>query len=107
VVYENAKAGTAYVVESKLNVMLEQDYLALSHSERSEESKDALRYFVAKTAPQDDKGVNALGSQIVREVVIPELTKEVNETRISASCVRFTIVSSWPHGIRRRSRTVF
>jgi len=29
VVYENAKAGTAYVVESKLKVMLEQDYLAL------------------------------------------------------------------------------
>jgi len=30
VVYENAKAGTAYVVESKLKVMLEQDYLALN-----------------------------------------------------------------------------
>src|SRR6202451_406294 len=29
VVYENAKAGTAYVVESKLKVMLEQDYLSL------------------------------------------------------------------------------
>ncbi len=28
VVYENAKAGTAYVVESKLEVMLEEDYLA-------------------------------------------------------------------------------
>ena len=28
-VYENVKAGTAYVVESKLKVMLEQDYLAL------------------------------------------------------------------------------
>src|SRR5271169_5063205 len=32
IVYENPKAGTAYVVESKLKVMLEQDYLALSHS---------------------------------------------------------------------------
>ncbi|MEI7998600.1 MAG: hypothetical protein WCH62_03740, partial [Candidatus Omnitrophota bacterium] len=29
VVYENAKEGTAYVVESKLKVMLEQDYLSL------------------------------------------------------------------------------
>ena len=29
VVYENAKAGTAYVVESRLKVMLEEDYLAL------------------------------------------------------------------------------
>ena len=33
VVYENAKAGTAYVVESKLKVMLEQDYLALQKHE--------------------------------------------------------------------------
>src|ERR1700678_120260 len=33
VVYENAKAGTAYVVESKLKVMLEQDYLALTKHE--------------------------------------------------------------------------
>ena len=30
VVYENTKAGTAYIVTSKLKVMLEQDYLALS-----------------------------------------------------------------------------
>src|SRR5476651_2711818 len=29
VVYENAKAGTAYVVESKLKVMLEVDYLSM------------------------------------------------------------------------------
>src|SRR5271167_1926120 len=29
VVYENAQAGTAYVIEAKLKVMLEQDYLAL------------------------------------------------------------------------------
>ena len=33
VVYENAKAGTAYVVESKLKVMLEQDYLSLQKHE--------------------------------------------------------------------------
>src|SRR5580704_13193071 len=31
VVYENVKSGTAYVVESRLKVMLEQDYLSLSH----------------------------------------------------------------------------
>src|SRR5476649_930748 len=33
VVYENAKAGTAYVVESRLKVMLEQDYLSLQKHE--------------------------------------------------------------------------
>ena len=77
VVYENAKAGTAYVVESKLKVMLEQDYLSLSrHSERSEESQ---KRDPSALPPQDD--VNKLGSQIVREIVIPELTKEVNENK--------------------------
>ncbi len=70
VVYENAKAGTAFVVESKLKVMLEQDYLALSHS-----------VIPAKVGIQNKIDVNALGSQIVREIVIPELTKEVNEGR--------------------------
>jgi len=67
VVYENVKAGTAYVVESKLNVMLEQDYLSLSKHEGIQSDQ-------AQT-----KETNELGGQIVREIVIPELVKEVNE----------------------------
>ncbi len=68
VVYENAQAGTAYVVESKLKVMLEEDYLALE-----------------KNSPPLVGGVrgggdtSALGSQVVRDIIIPELTKEINE----------------------------
>ena len=69
VVYENAKAATAYVVESKLKVMLEEDYLALSKN-------DSLP-LVGRVREGGD--VNALDSQIIREIVIPELTKEVNE----------------------------
>ena len=61
VVYENAKAGTAYVVEAKLKVMLEQDYLSMSKH--------------ADIRVTDTK----FGSDIIREIVIPELTKEVNE----------------------------
>lgn len=68
VVYENAKAGTAYVVDSKLKVMLEQDYLSLEKHVGTTESATA-------------KDTNQLGSQIVREVVIPELTKEINENK--------------------------
>jgi len=63
VVYENTKAGTAYVVESRLKVMLESDYLAASRN-------GAV-----------DTQAGALGKQIVREVVIPQLTREVNEGR--------------------------
>jgi len=76
VVYENAKAGTAYVVESKLKVMLEQDYLAFSHNVIPAPT-GALGQ--AKAGIQNKNDINALGSQIVREIVIPELTKEVNE----------------------------
>jgi len=61
VVYENAKAGTAYVVESKLKVMLEQDYLSMS------------KHVAVRT------DVASVGTNIVREIVIPELTKEVND----------------------------
>jgi len=76
VVYENAKAGTAYVVESKLKVMLEQDYLSLEkHSSVISPSlaKEGVRGSFAE--------LNALGSQITREIVIPELTREVNENK--------------------------
>jgi len=69
VVYENAKAGTAYVVESKLKVMLEQDYLSLKKHEGIQSNQ---------TQAQE---TNQLGSQIVREIVIPELTTEINENK--------------------------
>ncbi len=81
VVYENAKEGVAYVIESKLKVMLEQDYLSLeknistvipAHSTggRIPEGQEGI---------QDNSDVSAIGSAIVREIVIPELTKEINE----------------------------
>ncbi len=64
VVYENAQNGTAYVVESRLKVMLESDYLALGRTGGSK---------VGQNQAHD------IGKQIVREVVIPALTAEVNE----------------------------
>jgi hypothetical protein len=70
VVYENAKAGTAYVVESSLKVMLEEDYLS---SKINTENKTVETRFIAsqttKRTTQD----------IIRDIVIPQLTKEVNE----------------------------
>lgn len=69
VVYENAKAGTAYVVESRLKVMLEQDYLSLEKHEGVQSVQTAA------------KSTSQLGSNIVREIVLPELTREVNEDK--------------------------
>ncbi|MEI8012789.1 MAG: hypothetical protein WCI27_09995, partial [Candidatus Omnitrophota bacterium] len=65
VVYENK--GAAFVVDSKLKVMLEEDYLALENNKATQ----------AQVVPLTNK----LGSDIVREIVIPILEKEVNEGR--------------------------
>ncbi len=70
-VYENAGSGTAYIVESNLKVMLESDYKALGVAGKSmpdQQWKDI------KSAPMVD-----LAKDILREIVIPTLTKEVNE----------------------------
>ena len=69
VVYENAKAGTAYVVTSKLKVMLEKDYIALNKNAVGVGSKPTPEWAGYEPAPTD----------IIREIIIPELTKEVNE----------------------------
>ncbi len=63
VVYESQ--DSAYVIESRLKVMLEEDYLALDEN-------------TAAKGP-GASAANKLGSDIVREVVIPILEKEVNE----------------------------
>ena len=109
-VYENVKAGTAFVVESKLKVMLEEDYLAMAKNEmpiHGRQSGDMFKSELQGTclhgpqaghsqllagcpaikplnvkAPQgNNRLTNELGSQIVREIIIPELTKEINEDK--------------------------
>ena len=65
VVYESK--DSAYVVESRLKVLLEEDYLALEKGT------------VGQSGGEKAKETNKLGSEIVREIVIPILEKEVNE----------------------------
>ncbi len=83
VVYENAQAGTAYVVESKLKVMLEQDYVALSKNNESATSRGFSREISTtvdlSASLRDD--AQKLGTDIVRQIVIPQLTKEINENK--------------------------
>ena len=68
VIYE--KGNTAYVLRNHLRVMLEEDYLSLQHHV-------AISSAPASSASPDS--VNTLGSQIVRDIVLPELQREVNE----------------------------
>ncbi|MDE2010487.1 MAG: hypothetical protein KGJ09_10510, partial [Candidatus Omnitrophica bacterium] len=57
-VYEHGSA--AYVTKSTLKVMLDEDYLAMK------------KHTVVKN------GTDSISSQIVRQIVLPEITKEVN-----------------------------
>jgi hypothetical protein len=59
--------NTVYIVRQHLKVMLEQDYLSLA------------KHSGITHKPQHSEEVNQLGSQIVKEIVLPELEKEVNE----------------------------
>ncbi len=63
----------AFVLESRLKVMLEGDYLALRRNLGNEEI--GLERVEEKTA----EGLNDLSSGIVKEVILPELEREVNE----------------------------
>ncbi len=67
VVYENTKNGTAYVVESKLQVMLESDYVAINKNIK-----------IATSPKGTSSNQESKASQIIREIVIPALTQEIN-----------------------------
>ncbi|MBF0595495.1 MAG: hypothetical protein HQL22_11095, partial [Candidatus Omnitrophica bacterium] len=61
VVYENG--NVAYIKGNQLKVMLEADYLAMEN----------------QAVAQEKGATSELAKQVVREVIIPELTREVNE----------------------------
>jgi len=70
VVYQNK--DTAFVADSHLKVMLEQDYLALNSNLRNKEKGIALL--------EEDKvkGLSDLSSKVVKEIILPEIEKEIN-----------------------------
>ncbi|MCC6759168.1 MAG: hypothetical protein IT395_06055, partial [Candidatus Omnitrophica bacterium] len=70
VVYEHK--NSAFVVKSRLKVMLEQDYMALKQDPK-------LKAAIEKSQSAQTQDINVLGSQVVREIIIPEIEKEVNE----------------------------
>ncbi|MBL8013683.1 MAG: hypothetical protein JNN05_07525 [Candidatus Omnitrophica bacterium] len=64
---------SAYVTQSRLKVMLEEDYVSMNANRASE---------VLGTSHLAEKDVNKVSnvtSNIVREIVLPEIEKEVNE----------------------------
>ncbi|NTV30094.1 MAG: hypothetical protein HGA80_08455 [Candidatus Omnitrophica bacterium] len=70
VVYENK--DTALVGESHFKIMLEQDYLAMK------KNLDNASIGTDKVADETVGKVSKLSSDVVRDIVIPEIEKEVN-----------------------------
>jgi len=63
-IYE--KGNVAYLYKSHLKVMLQEDYLSLKQHSGIQGTADL-------------NNTHALGSQVVREILLPELEKEVNQ----------------------------
>jgi hypothetical protein len=64
---------TAFIAKSRLKVMLEADYVALDHNR----ANDVLGTSYLKE--KDVNQVNSISSAIVKEIILPEIEKEVNE----------------------------
>ncbi len=65
--------GAAYVVKSSLKVMLEKDYVALK------ENLHNADFDLHRLEQSQIDQISEVSEQIIREVLIPEIEKEVNE----------------------------
>ncbi|VAX36935.1 Exonuclease SbcC [hydrothermal vent metagenome] len=69
---------TVFVLDSHLKVMLEEDYLALMENVENE------NFGMDQRTEADNKIANKISSDIVREVILPEIEREVNEGKTFA-----------------------
>ncbi len=65
--------GYVYVGQTHLKVMLDQDYVSVKANLKNE------KFGTDRIDEQKVEGLNLLSSAIVKEVIIPELEREVNE----------------------------
>jgi len=70
VVYQNQ--GTVFVLESHLKVMLQEDHLALKNNLNNKEIG------TNELPEREIKELDNVSSQIIKEIIIPEIEKEVN-----------------------------
>lgn len=67
------KDNTALIIDSRLKVMLEDDYVALQHNSLTDQMK------TRDLSLSDADKLSKLSSEVMREVVIPAIEQEVNE----------------------------
>ena len=89
------KGNSAYVVENKLKVMLEADYVAMQHVLKGENSGSNIETFSTKA---NQSSIVDFQSSIIKDVLIPAITKEVNEGKNFASLRQMAnsiVLASW------------
>ena len=78
-IYENGNA--VYVIKSRLKVMLDQDYKAMQIN------KGGVKLVAGQYADAASNNTSTVSSQIIREIILPEIAREVNEGK-SFSTIR-------------------
>ncbi len=71
IIYENMNAGTAFIRSATLKVMLESDYLS---AEKNQLQTNDIGQQVVRASE-----ASLLSNKVLRDIVIPKLTQEVNE----------------------------
>ncbi len=77
-VYE--EGNTVYIVKRVLKVMLEKDYLSMEKNESVRDSQASGESTLEKASQE-----KTISEQVLREIIIPELEKEINEGRYFAN----------------------
>ena len=92
VVYEDSETNSVYIVESKLKVMLEKDLLAMK------KSGEITTNIAPSTNPAGADEDKIDTSEIIRQVLIPEIEREVNQGQHFADLRQIfhsMILASW------------
>jgi len=94
-IYE--KGTSIFVVDSHLKVMLEEDYLALEVN-RDSNKHGAVGAGLKPARTVNSEIVSGVSSEIIREILIPEIEKEVNEGKTFANLRQIynsVILATW------------
>jgi len=75
-IYEHE--NSAFVAESTMEVMLEEDFIALEHNKGND-------FFKADSTQEDETHIiSGVTSEIIKKIILPEIKREVNEGQVFA-----------------------
>ena len=90
---------SSYIYKANLKVMLEEDYL--KSSSNSINSSNSTNYSFNDPRMKE---LNEYSSQLIRELILPQLTQEVNTSKKYSQLRQVFFRSSSPDGLRTDSR---